>query len=301
MSARSSKLIGISSALGGFGALFYIGHRVWKHMANGEGIDFYPLLRPFTLILLIGMFPTVLDVLNGVLEPLNTATSAMASDSKKDVETLLKVRAKQIILGKDQVLINDPSNPATNWGKYATPGSSGNMTGNSSPGFSFGLSFISNSMSLLIKLLLSTVLQLLYYAAAFCIDLMRSFHLALLAILGPIAFALSVYDGFTHTLVTWLARYINVFLWLPICNLFSDMIATIQAEMLKLDIAQIETGGEVSFSATDATYIIFLMIAIIGYFSVPSIAGFVVQASGGSSIMARVNRVGGMAMKAMSM
>lgn len=41
------QLIGIGQGLAGFGALWYIAARVWKHLAAAEPIDFYPLLRPF--------------------------------------------------------------------------------------------------------------------------------------------------------------------------------------------------------------------------------------------------------------
>ena len=40
------------------------------------------------------------------------------------------------------------------------------------------------------------LLELLFQAAALVIDTIRTFFLIVLAILGPIAFAISVYDGF---------------------------------------------------------------------------------------------------------
>ena len=49
-----------------------------------------------------------------------------------------------------------------------------------------------------------------------CINTLRTFSLIVLAILGPLVFGLAVFDGFGHTLTVWLARYINVFLWLPV-------------------------------------------------------------------------------------
>ena len=38
-----SNLIGVGQGLAGFAALFYIANRVWRHLANAEPIDFYPL------------------------------------------------------------------------------------------------------------------------------------------------------------------------------------------------------------------------------------------------------------------
>ena len=43
--------------------------------------------------------------------------------------------------------------------------------------------------------------------------------------LGPIAFAISVFDGFQSTLTQWLTKYVSIYLWLPISDLFSAIIA----------------------------------------------------------------------------
>lgn len=60
------------------------------------------------------------------------------------------------------------------------------------------------------------VMEFLFRAASLVVDTIRTFFLIVLSVLGPIAFAISVFDGFQGTLVQWLARYISVYLWLPI-------------------------------------------------------------------------------------
>ena len=44
------------------------------------------------------------------------------------------------------------------------------------------------------------LLELLFQAASLTIDTIRTFFLIVLAILGPISFAISVWDGFQNTL-----------------------------------------------------------------------------------------------------
>ena len=80
------------------------------------------------------------------------------------------------------------------------------------------------------------ILELLFQAAALVIDTVRTFFLVVLAILGPIAFALSVWDGFQSTLTQWICRYIQVYLWLPVSDMFSTILAKIQVLMLQSDI-----------------------------------------------------------------
>lgn len=266
-----SRLIGVAQMIAGFGALWYIGYRVWKHIANAEPIEFFPLLRPFAIGIAISIFPGVLGVINGVLSPTVTVTQSMVTGTQDDIQRLLHQRE----------LASNGENPSL---FLTDPGSSDSSSG-------FWSALFTLNFSQLFKLFISTLLELLYYAASLCIDCMRTFHLVILAILGPLVLALSVYDGFQHTLAIWFGRYINIYLWLPIANLFGALIGKIQASMLQLDITQMQQGQEGYFSQTDAAYIIFLIIGVIGYFTIPSVANHIVHASGGGALMNKVNTI----------
>ena len=91
-----SQLIGVGRGIAGFAALWYIASRVWRHLANAEPIDFYPLFRPFVLGACIAMFPNVLGVLNGILEPTVTGTAAMVKNSDAAVKVLLAQKEEAI-------------------------------------------------------------------------------------------------------------------------------------------------------------------------------------------------------------
>ena len=98
--------------------------------------------------------------------------------------------------------------------------------------------------------------------------------------LGPLAFAFSVYRGLEDSLSHWLSQYLHVFLWLPVANIFGSLIGQIQQEMIKLDIAQLSATDQTTFGSTDAAYIIFLLMSIVGYFKVPSISHAIIRAGG---------------------
>ncbi|MES2329657.1 MAG: conjugative transposon protein TraJ [Bacteroidota bacterium] len=271
-------MLRVGQVIACFGALFYIGYRVWKNIANAEPVDFFPLLRPFALSIAIAIFPQVLNIMNGILNPVTTVTSGMVKNAHTDVDRLLHQR--DLIdqgLGPG-IAYADPGGKEA-WDKYGEEHTSGGFWSN----------LLTLNFTQLFKLLIATLLEVLYYAASLCIDCMRTFHMVILAILGPLVFAISVYDGFQHTLSIWFARYINIYLWLPIANLFGAMIARIQAGMLRLDISQIESGAAPSFSQTDLAYLLFMVIGIVGYVSIPSIANYVVHASGSSAIMQKAN------------
>jgi conjugative transposon TraJ protein len=131
--------------------------------------------------------------------------------------------------------------------------------------------------------------ELLFNAAALTIDTLRTFFLVVLAILGPIAFAFSIYDGFQATLTQWLTRYISVYLWLPVADIFSAVLSKIQELMLKTDIALLEDPSYIP-DGSNGVYIVFLIIGIIGYFTIPTVAGWIIQSGGAGAYGSAVNK-----------
>jgi conjugative transposon TraJ protein len=281
MIVHCSDLIGIGQAIAGFATLWFIAVRVWGHIARAESVDVYPLFRPFVIGFAIMIFPSVIGLINGVMQPTVSGTAAMVNGSNQAVATLLQE--------KQEALQN-----SGDWQMYVGPDGSGNLdkwevlSGEADSGFASGLSNrvkfemakVSYNMKNSVKVWLSEILQVLFEAASLCINTVRTFYLIILAIFGPLAFGFSVFDGFGHILKNWLTRYLNVFLWLPVANIFGSLIAQVQQEMLKLDIAQLNASGQTTFGTTDTAYMIFLLLAIVGYCTVPSVTNYIVSGSG---------------------
>jgi conjugative transposon TraJ protein len=289
------QLIGVGRAIAGFGALWYIAARVWRQIANAEAIDFYPLLRPFALGLAIIMFPVVITVINGIMKPTVSATAGMVRDSDAAIARLLKAKEDAVKQTSTWQMYegNDGQGDRDKWYKYTHPD---DKTGDSEGVFEgvgndvkFAMAKASYQFRNTVKKWMSEVLQVAYEAASLCINTIRTFYLIVLAILGPIVFGLAVFDGFQHTLTVWLAKYLNVFLWLPVANIFGGIIGKVQENMLKIDIGQVQQSGDTFFSSTDTAYLIFLIIGTVGYFTVPSVAGYIVNAGGMNGLLSKVN------------
>lgn len=265
------KLIVVGQAIGGFAALSYIGLRAWKHIARAEAIDFFPLLRPFAIGLAIMLFPSVIALMNGVLKPTVTATQEMAGDSKRAIYRHIEQQAESIYQSPPPGI--SPGGDPSETDKYEQPESGSGFLGMSAI-FSW---FNIKSM---FKVMVTEFVQIIYAAASLCINTIRTFYLIILAILGPIVFALSIFDGFQHTLASWFARYINVFMWLPVANIFSGINGKILENMMTLD--------QNFFSGV--AYIIFMLISIVGYFTVPNVASYIIQAGGRDTLLHKVNQ-----------
>jgi len=289
-----SGLIGVGRGIAGFGALLYISTRVWRQIAAAEAIDFYPLLRPFALGMAILLFPSLIALMNGILSPTVTATGSMVQNSDAAIQQLLA--AKEAAVEKTdawQMYVGaDGDGDRDKWYKYSHPddptGQGEGMFASVGNDMKFAMAKASYNFRNTVKQWMSEVLQVVYEAAALCINTIRTFYLIVLAILGPLVLGLSVFDGFQFTLNTWLAKYVNVFLWLPVANIFGTIIGKVQENMLKLDISQVQSAGDTFFSSTDTAYLIFLLIGIVGYFTVPAVAGYIINPGGGNSLVNKV-------------
>ena len=290
-----SGLIGAARALAGFGALWYIASRVWKHIANAEPVDFYPLLRPFALGLAILLFPMVMGVINGVLQPVVSATGGMVKNSNRSIASLLKQKEEAIKKSTNwQMYVGDiGSGNQDKWYRYTHPKDPNREKEGMFEGIGNDIKFwldrnayqFKNS----VKQWMSEVLQVLFAAAALCINTIRTFYLIVLSILGPLIFGFAVFDGFQHTLTVWLARYVNIFMWLPVANIFGAILGKIQENMLKIDISQVQQAGDTFFSNGDLAYLVFMLMGIIGYFTVPNVANYIVHAGGGNAMVQKIN------------
>lgn len=292
------NMAGIAKGIAGLGALFYVATRVWQSLSRAEPIDVYPLLRPFAIGLCIMFFPTfVLGTINTVLSPVvkgcNQMLQAQTFDmneyrkqkDKLEYEAMMRNPETAFLVSNDEF---DKQLDELGWG----PGDMMVMAG----------MYIERGMYKAQKAIrdwFRGLLELLFQAAALVIDTIRTFFLIVLAILGPIAFAISVYDGFQSTLTAWISRYVSVYLWLPVSDLFSCILAKIQVLMLQNDISELQNNPNFSLDSSNSVYIIFLIIGIIGYFTIPSVAGWIIQAGGmgnlGKNINATATKAGGIA------
>lgn len=289
----SADMSAVAKGVAGLGALFYVAIKVWQALSRAEPIDMYPLLRPFALGLCIMFFPTmVLGTINAVLSPVVQGTHAILENQVLDLNDL---QTKKDLLEREAMLRNpenaylvsdeefDKKLEELGW----TPTDLATMSG----------MYMEKEMYRIeqsVKNWFRELLEILFQAAALVIDTIRTFFLIVLSILGPIAFAISVWDGFQSTLTQWLTRYVSVYLWLPVADLFSSMLAKIQSLIIERDIEMLADPTFIP-DTSNTVYVIFMIIGIVGYFTIPTVTGWIIQAGGAGNFTRNVNQA---AMKA---
>ncbi len=273
-----SQMTGVAKGIAGLGALFYVAYRVWQSLSRAEPVDVYPLLRPFVIGFCIMFFPTVvLGTINSVLSPVVTGTNGILQTQTLDMN---RYREQKDRLELEAMKRNPETAYLVDKEEFDRKLDDLGIT--DAPEIC-GM-YIDRAMYNTKKWfqeMFRNLLELMFQAAALVIDTLRTFFLVVLSILGPISFALSVWDGFHATLTHWLVRYISIYLWLPVSDLFSSVLARIQVLMLQKDIEQLTDPNFIP-DGSNAVYITFLIIGIIGYFTIPTVAGWIVQAGGGA-------------------
>lgn len=289
----SEDMAAVAKGLAGLGALFYVAIKVWQALSRAEPIDLFPLLRPFALGICIMFFPTViLGTINGVLSPVVQGTHSILEDQVLDLNEL---QQKKDLLEHEAMIRNpetaylasdeefDKKLEELGW----SPSDLVTMSG-------MYMDRQAYQMEQWVKNAFREFLEVLFMAAALVIDTIRTFFLIVLSILGPIAFAISVWDGFQSTLTQWLTRYVSVYLWLPVADLFSAMLAKIQSLIIERDIEMLADPNFIP-DTSNTVYIIFMIIGIVGYFTIPTVTGWIIQAGGAGNFTRNINQT---AMKA---
>lgn len=269
-----SQFTTLARAVGGLGALIYIGSRIWGHQARAEPIDVFPLLRPFLIGLCILLFPQLCGTLRGV--------TLAISHSTDQIRTTQSAKIDQLQAEKKTLLAAQPEN------KYFATDEAYEQKLKDLAG-PMGISGIGDRMSLTFDKMaydvnqsfrewMKNVLELFHVAARLLISVLATFLLIVLSVLGPLTFAIAIFPGFGGGIQKWLGNFITISLWVPVCNIFGSIMATFQVQMLQSDVDRIRAGAGVD--SADFGYLVFLCIAIAGYLLVPYVTDMLIAASG---------------------
>ena len=273
-----SQMTGVAKGIAGLGALFYVAYRVWQSLSRAEPVDVYPLLRPFVLGFCIRFFPSVvLGTINNVLSPVVKGTNNILQTQTFDMneyrEQKDRLEYEAMKRNPEMAYLVDKEEFDKRLEEL------GVLDAIEVCGMYIDRAMYNMKRS--VQAFFRELLELMFQAAALVIDTIRTFFLIVLSILGPISFAISVWDGFHASLTQWFVRYISIYLWLPVSDLFSSVLARIQVLMLRQDIEQLSDPTFIP-DGSNAVYITFLIIGIIGYFTIPTVANWIVQAGGGA-------------------
>jgi conjugative transposon TraJ protein len=275
----------VAKAIAGIGALLYVSYRVWQALARAQELDIFPLLRPFCIGICILFFPSlVVGGINTIMSPVVKGCHNLLQTEVFDMNAYQQKKDE----AEKQMMQNAGVGFVADDEEYEKQLENLDWSAESYMQWQ-GMAAIRSAFSIktLILKALRWVLEFIFDCAALVIDVLRTFFLIVLAILGPLSFAISIFDGFQATLTHWICRYVSVYLWLPIADIFSAILSKIQTITLDWEINNMSPYAS---GLGSGTYLLFLAVGIVGYFSIPTIADWVIQCGGMGGYLRNMNK-----------
>lgn len=266
----------VASAIAAIGAGLFIGMRVLGHFARAESIDVFPLLRPFAIGFLVLNFTMVTDFLDAMMKPVVDVTQNMVDIQVTRIQQLEQLR-QQKIQEKMAKLDKESSDELSNW-------SIGNY-----------LTLLVEKQRLYMNEGFHTFLKNLFYAfflaARLVILTTRAFFLIVLTVIGPLAFAIAIFSGFQDSHLMWIARYVQISLWFPMANILGTIVSYLQGKVITLQYLELTNNVPDEAQSGELIYLVFMIIATLCYFTIPTIAGYIISSSGVAGALQRMTNM----------
>jgi conjugative transposon TraJ protein len=275
-------LVDMARAIGGIAAFFYISKRIYEQLIADNPVSLLPLLRPFALVLVITFWGPFINLLLVPTKGLTNLSEAVYADKKHIVKQKLEEKQQAILSTDLPLFYENEEKEAALWDKGI------NLlltTYNIVSGRA-----LQNQINFYIMDAIRQILESLFEVLVYLVAFLRTVFCILLVIFGPLVFAISIFDGFQDNYLQWIARFINVNLYLPIALLILSLVQEILIFVLDAEIAQITAMTIYRPQLFYVSSLIVPVCGIIGMAMVPKIASWIVQASGTSSGGGRLAR-----------
>lgn len=274
----SDIFVSITTLIICIGAICVISTKTIKALMKGEAIDLFTILLPFLFAIIISSYQPICKGIDWSIESFEGLTARLSQNTLVKIENARQEKEKlinEIERKQKEVGIEDDRSW---WRKL-------------------GDIFVS-AINGLRSFFINYPIQLIAYCAAFITKLLAAAIGIILYVIGPIMIALSVIPAFSDNWKNWLAKYIWVSLWLPLCHIISWILKEVELSILNKDISRLqyclnhfeETGGGVdlinSGFAEGTAYLGFMICGAILYITIPSISSWFVNTSGGGIITA---------------
>lgn len=265
-------LVDMARAIGGIAAFFYISKRIYEQLIADNPVSILPLLRPFALVLVITFWGPFVNLLLAPTKGLTKLSEEVYADKKHIVKQRLEEKQDAILASDLPLFYENEEKEAALWDKGINLllTSYNIITGRA----------VQNQINFYIMDAIRQVLEALFEALVYLIAFLRTVFCVLLVIFGPLVFAISIFDGFQDNYLQWIARFVNVNLYLPIALLILSIVQEILIYVLELEIAQIHAMPVYLPQAFYVSSLVVPVCGILGMAMVPKIASWIVQASG---------------------
>ena len=313
MAAQSAGAVMLGQAIGGFGALCYMGYLGWQMQEGARPWEVTPMIRPTIVAFILMYWGAFTSMIQYPLQSLAEPGIALFQDIEKDandlrverfkkqnqiLEILIKTQAEEE--AKQETLDKLEKKADDSWfdidvDKLLAPAKEWYMK----------MEFkIQKTLAEIIEAVSLTILRVCTYLIFF----IQKIWSYVLLVLGPIAIGMSLIPGFENSFNNWVTKFINInlysFITYTIINIGQQLIMSGYQMELDRYALMIDSGGVADMN-TLRVYVqnsgmmytalfpcVAYIITGIGILMVPSIADSIVSA-GGAGIMSKGKAAGG--------
>lgn len=316
--SQLGAVMNIAKGLASIAILITFSITAYGMMAGSRKLDIFVLLRPFVLLLIIVNFATFASMIAYPFSLINQAQEKAFTDSnelmtvafqarERGLDTLIEASAAAY--GRATQLERQGKHQDLNW--YDLTGQMSQAAGeiwDQMAGAISEFAFkadqkIHYAIIVTLDWIMTAVLRFVTYA----IILIASFFLAILTVLGPLAFGMSAFSGFQQNWASWVSRYISVVLYKGIAYLVLTICVNICLKAIQHDshkisalIKQMQAVGYGGGGPTvpmvlgnpigdlDLLFGIIAMVAAFALLSVPVISTWIISTGGISPAVTRM-------------
>ena len=285
---NAQLLVNMAKAIGGIAAFLYISKRIYEQLIADNPISLLPLLRPFAFVLIITFWGPFIQLLMVPTKGLTKISESVYADKKHIVAARLEEKQTAILYADLPSFQENEEKEATLWDKGI------NLlltTYNIVSGRA-----LQNQINFYFMDSVRQLLESFFEAIVYLIAFLRTVFCVLLIIFGPLVFAVSIFDGFQDNYLHWIARFINVNLYLPIALLILSLVQEVLIYVLEAEIVQVKSSLIYQPSMYYVSNMVVPICGITGLMMVPKIASWIISASGTGSGGGRMVKTAAMMM-----
>ena len=249
--------------------------KVASDYIQGQSVGIWQLVRPLVLLVFVCQFNTL------VLSPLNSMVNVFTRDIASSVNVSTKEYVSQWASNMSTVEAYTirSSEEQAEAALEEIAGSDSGPIGKFFAKIWEGIKkFIRNLFSVTtfgVGSLIGAVLFLIVKILLFAQQVLCSLYLTIAGLIGPLVFALAILSGYSSGIKSWIARYIQIAMWIPIGYMI--MYINLQVGNVFMQNAASAGGSDLS---SEWFMIALQIVALVSIASVPKISAWVIESTG---------------------
>ena len=252
---------------------------------QGQGVGIWQLVRPLVLLALVCQFNTL------VLSPLNSLVNLFTRDLAATVNISTKEYISQWSSNMTYVeaynlkSIDDKQTAALEELEKSSRSGIGKFFTKIWEGLKKFCRDLLSVTSFTVEAIVSAALFFIVKMLLFAQQILCALYLTIAGLIGPLVFDLAIVSGYAQGIKAWIARYIQIAMWVPI----GYIIMYINLQIGNVFMRNVVDAGGASLS-TGWFMVVLQVVALVSVASVPKIAAWVIESTGANDAHGSVSQ-----------